>query len=84
MKNDPRIPLNYRGISLLSTVYKVYSNILNYRLIRYLEMKQCLVDEQNGFRKHRASVDHIHSVSTIIRARIATGKPTFSCFVDFQ
>lgn len=29
-KSDPRVPLNYRGISLLSTVYKLYSNILLY------------------------------------------------------
>lgn len=50
-KNDPRIPLNYRGISLLSTVYKRYSNILNARLTEYLESIEYLVDEQNGLRK---------------------------------
>jgi hypothetical protein len=35
-KNDPRVPLHYGGISLLSTVYKLYSSILN-RLITFLE-----------------------------------------------
>ena len=25
VNSDPRIPLNYRGISLLSTIYKIYS-----------------------------------------------------------
>ena len=47
--SDLRIPLNYRGISLLSTVYKLYSSILNVRLTRYLETVEYLVDEQNGF-----------------------------------
>ena len=54
LKNDPRISLNYRDISLLSTVYKMYSNLLNNRLTQHLEMGQYLVDEQNGFRKKPA------------------------------
>ena len=29
----PRIPLNYRGISLLSTINKIYSSVLNNRLV---------------------------------------------------
>lgn len=32
VKDDPRVPLNYRGISLISTVYKIYSGVLNKRL----------------------------------------------------
>ncbi len=59
LKNDPKIPFNYRGISLISTPYKMYSNILN-RLTHYLEMGQYLVDEQKGFRKKPVWIDHIH------------------------
>ena len=29
--SDPRVPLNYRGISLISAMYKLYSSILNNR-----------------------------------------------------
>ena len=32
---DKRIPLNYRGISLLSVVSKLYSSVLNNRLLNY-------------------------------------------------
>ena len=46
---DMRIPLNFRGISLLCTSAKLYSSILNKRLMTYLEEKVLLVDEQNGF-----------------------------------
>ena len=81
---DPSVPLNYRGVSLLSCVYKTYSSIMNNRLIRYLEDHDILVDEQNGFRAKRACVDHVYSLSTIIRNRMAEGKSTFAAFVDMQ
>lgn len=82
--DDPRVPLNFRGISLLSTVYKLYSSILNARLLSYLEKRHLLVDEQNGFRKERACIDHIHTLCAIIRTRIYQKKPTFACFIDFS
>jgi hypothetical protein len=51
---DPCVPLNYRGVSLLSCVYKTYSSIINNRLVKYLELLNILVEEQNGFRAKRA------------------------------
>ena len=35
-KCDPCVPLNYRGISLLSCISKEYSGLINKRLTRYL------------------------------------------------
>ena len=40
--SDNRIPLNYRGISLISTVSKLYSCILNRRFKTYLECQNLL------------------------------------------
>ncbi len=34
---DPRLPLQYRGIALLSTVYKLYASVLHNRIVKYLE-----------------------------------------------
>ena len=84
LKNDPRVSSNYRGISLLSTTYKLYTSILNSRLMAYLEENNCLVEEQNGFRKARACVDHVYSITTVIRNRIMHNKPAFVCYIDFQ
>ena len=83
-KNDPRLPLSYRGISLVSCVYKLYSSLLNHRLVDHLERTGLLVDEQNGFRKNRACIDHIYAVTSIIRARIKQNMSTFVCFIDFK
>jgi len=38
--SDPREPLQYRGISLLSTVGKLYSSLINKRVSKYLEEKR--------------------------------------------
>ena len=56
---DPCVPLNYCGISLLSNVYKIYSSIINKRIMKYCDFISVLVDEQNGFRRDRSCNDHI-------------------------
>ena len=49
VNSDPRISLYYRGISLLSTIYKIYSSVLNNRLVSYLEGNNVLVDYKKDF-----------------------------------
>ena len=43
---DPRIPTNCCGISLVSTVSKIFSNILNLRLVDFIESNNILCEEQ--------------------------------------
>ena len=73
---------NYRGISLLSHVYKIFTGLLNKRLTNYLESTGRLADEQNGFRKGRSCIDHIYALTSIIRNRKLSNKSTYCCFID--
>ena len=82
--DDPRILLNYRGISLLSYIFKVYTMVLNSRLTKFLEDNNLLSNEQNGFRKKRPCLDHIYSLSEVVRNRMNSNKPTFAAFIDFR
>ena len=66
-QNDPRIPLNYRGISLLSVISKLYTSDLNVRLNRYSEDRECIVNEQNGFRESRCCLDHIFTLHNLFK-----------------
>ena len=75
---DPFTPLNYRGISLLSCVSKLYSRVIKNRLTDYCNICDILVDEQNGFRKDHSCLDHISSLSSIIKNRLLNNKPTFT------
>ena len=46
---DPRNPLSYRPMALICNPCKFYANILNKRLLKYVELNEVLVEEQNGF-----------------------------------
>ena len=81
---DPYMPLQYRGISLLSCVYKLYAAILNDRLYSYLDVLDLTNDAQNGFRRGRSCEDHIHSLVSQIRQGINTSKDSFCCYIDMQ
>ena len=83
-ESDPRIPLNYRGISLLSCISKLYGYILNQRLSTFLNNKKILVDEQNGFRKERSCIDHIFVLHSVVNNRINQKLETFSAFLDLK
>ncbi len=75
--NDPRIPLNYRGVNLLSCIYKTYSCIINKRLSSFLERYHLIEDEQNGFRGGRSCLDHIYTLYSIIQNRKNQSKDTY-------
>jgi len=83
-EGDLRVPDNYRGITLLSVVGKLYSMILNQRVTAWCEAHRVLVEEQAGFRPGRSTLDHLFSLSEIIRTRKNLGKKTHCCFLDIR
>ena len=66
---DKRNPLNYRGITLLSVVSKVYTSIINTRLSNLCEKNKIIVEEQGGFRKGRGCIDQIYLLTGLLRQR---------------
>lgn len=81
---DPRIPLNYRGISLGSVVCKLYASILNQRLGVWADVNKKIDDSQNGFRKGRSCQDQLSTLTSIIDARKRLNKDTITSFIDFS
>lgn len=53
------MPNNYRGISLINVISKLFAAILNNRLIEYVEDRGILGEEQGGFRPNRSTSDQI-------------------------
>ena len=78
-RRDARITENYRGISLLSIVYKVYCTVLNKRLMAWSEENGILFEEQGQFRPKRGCVDQIYALMSPLKYRRL--KKTFFCFI---
>ena len=82
--SDPRNPMNYRGITVTSAIYKTYCNVLNQRLTAWAESTGKITDFQNGFREKRSTIDHLTTLTSIIENRKATKKSTFVAFINFS
>lgn len=81
-KGDKKNCENYRGISLLCTMYKVYARIVNARIKAISEA--LLGEEQNGFRKGRSTSDNVFILQQILEKRREFNLPTHLAFIDFE
>jgi hypothetical protein len=58
---------NYRAVSLLSTSYKILSNILLSRLNSYIN--EIIGDHQCEFRRNRSTTDQIFCIRQILEKK---------------
>ena len=81
-KGDRLTPQNYRPITILSCLGKLFTTILNGRLNGYLG--DLLSENQAGFRKHYSTLDNIFSMHALTELLKSQKKKLFCCFVDFS
>lgn len=81
---DSRDPLSYRGITITSSIYKLYCQVLSNRLTKWETEFSVIHDQQNGFRKGRSTIDQISSLTSIIETRKLKKLSTFVAFIDFK
>jgi hypothetical protein len=75
---------NYQGISLLSTTYKILSNILLSRLTPYAE--EIIGEHQCEFRCNRSTTDHtrIFCIRQILEKKWEYNEAVHQLFIDFK
>ena len=59
-KGDIHDIANYRPISLLSAVFKLFTNVINRRVEKILDSSQA--EEQAGLRRNYSTIDNIHVI----------------------
>jgi hypothetical protein len=84
-KGDINDPGNYRGISLLSVFSKIFTSILNSRLMLWAETNKKLSESQAGFRKNYRTIDNAFVLHGVITKYLSKKGGKFYCiFVDFS
>ena len=83
-QNDTSLPENYRKITLLSSMSKIFEYILNNRLTYCKDALKTHDPMQNGFKKDTPATDNTFILNGIIEKYKVTKKPLYVCFVDFK
>ena len=73
-KGDVNEPKNYRGISLVSHVGKLFTGLLNKRLLKWAEQHKVLTDAHFDVRPGIGVSDAIFSLHSLITSTLRKGK----------
>ena len=83
-KGDKFSSQNYRPISLLSNVNKIFEKIMHKRLYSFLEDQGCIYENQFGFRKKHSTTHALLDLTEDIRNAIDNNKFSCGVFIDLQ
>ena len=81
-KGDREDLKNYRPITLLPTIYKVFTKLLTNRMTRQLDEQQ--PREQAGFRSGFSTIDHLQVVNQVLERTRECKIPLCMIFVDYE
>lgn len=81
---DNSDPNNYRPISLLSNIGKVYERIINDRILTVCRNKEIIPENQFGFRKNHSTIHAINKLSSDINWALNRGACLGACLIDLE
>ena len=83
-KGNMKLPENYRPITLLSCLGKLFTAVLNNRLSKYVEKYEIILQNQAGFRKGLSTIDNLFIIQSLIEISKSYKNKLFCAFVDFK
>ena len=84
-RGDKNATENYRGISLLNVISKIFTKIMNNRLTSWAEYEGILLEQQSGFRQNHSTIDNCFVLQASIYKYISKSKGRLYCFfIDFS
>jgi hypothetical protein len=80
----PKEPDNYRAITLVDCLKKLFTAIINNRLSLLADEINLISKCQTGFRKGYSTIDNICSLHALISLYFSLGKKLLCLFIDFR
>ena len=81
---DKKLPQNYRPISLLPTMGKIFERLILNRVLAHLNKNKILIDEQFGFRAHRSTVQQLLRITYKVSDNFNKNKSTAMLLLDIE
>ena len=75
---------NYRPISLLSNINKIIEKMMHERLYKFLNLHNCIYENQFGFRKKHSTNHALISLTEDIRNSLDNNQISCGFFIDLQ
>ena len=82
-KGSRTAPNNYRGITIISCLSKLFTSVINMRLTEYVNRLDVIGPEQAGLRSRFSTNDHIFALKMLIDLYLHTKTRLYVCFVDY-
>jgi len=79
---DPQLPNNYRPITIIPLLYKLFARLLYNRLEPILDPQQS--QDQAGFRRNFNTDDHLFTAAMIQETAREWQIPVWACTLDFK
>lgn len=83
-KKDVTLPTNYRPISLLSSLSKVFERIILNRLNRHLDSNEVIPNEQFGFKAGHSTNHQLARITKIVKDGFSARKSTGMIMLDVE
>jgi exonuclease III len=83
-KGDRSDPNNYRGISLVSSLGKLFTSVINHRLLNWSATNDVMTDAQFGFQPGFSTVDAIFALHALVTKSLTAKKRLYCAFIDFR
>ena len=80
----PSLTTNYKPISLISSIMKLFERVIEQRLRSHLEHIEFINKHQSGFRKGKSTDDHLFRLSQSIMESFNIGEHVVAAFLDVE
>lgn len=79
---DKDIPENYRPISLISNLAKIFEKVVKARLTKFFSKYNIISHSQYGFQEGRSTQDAMVQLISEVQGALDTSKPSLCVFID--